>query len=212
MRGNPARAAAPPRSHRSIPARAGEPRRPPSRTARPPVYPRACGGTDRAQGSPWQRNGLSPRVRGNRQAYRHRNTRIRSIPVRAGEPLRCRSRPVRRGVYPRACGGTLPVRVEGRGVVGLSPRVRGNRLNMRVGWPMPGSIPARAGEPERAALPLVGKGVYPRACGGTDAPDAQVSAYAGLSPRVRGNPVVGGARRLLYGSIPARAGEPTTGD
>ena len=80
---------------RSIPARAGEPRR---RQTSPPahaVYPRACGGNRHNRerhGVRISTQGLSPRVRGNRaQSPGHRRMSIsRSIPARAGEPERRR--------------------------------------------------------------------------------------------------------------------------
>ena len=50
--------------------------------------------------------------------------------------------------------------------------------------------------------------VYPRVCGGT-AVYLCATVYAfGLSPRVRGNPVVDELQHSLSGSIPACAGEP----
>ena len=52
-------------------------------------------------------------------------------------------------------------------MMGLSPRVRGNRFGFRVQKLEDGSIPARAGEPTCANhLPQL-SAVYPRACGGT---------------------------------------------
>ena len=52
-------------------------------------------------------------------------------------------------------------------VMGLSPRVRGNRV-MRAGrLPAQGSIPACAGEPDTLIPAAVAKRVYPRVCGGT---------------------------------------------
>ena len=50
--------------------------------------------------------------------------------------------------------------------------------------------------------------VYPRPCGGTD--DIEISARPdeGLSPPVRGNPASSAMTYSIYGSIPARAGEP----
>ena len=53
-----------------------------------------------------------------------------------------------------------------------------------------GSIPACAGEPARATAPLSLPGVYPRVCGGTGSILTNVPHSTGLSPRVRGNPVV----------------------
>ena len=91
-----------------------------------------CGGTlpDHPELNPGQ--GLSPRVRGNRVAVRLPCVRLRSIPACAGEPGRkilcgrlCR-------VYPRVCGGTHPQRHEPGAGYGLSPRVRGNLVELAV--------------------------------------------------------------------------------
>ena len=53
--------------------------------------------------------------------------------------------------------------------------------------------------------------VYPRACGGTGSGSVYRQSGQGLSPRVRGN--LDGGDGLLNngGSIPARAGEPSSG-
>ncbi len=72
----------------------------------------------------------------------------------------------------------------------------------------PGSIPARAGEPPRRARRRGRHGVYPRACGGTLVILACIGAFAGLSPRVRGNPNRFCRTSRSRRSIPARAGEP----
>ena len=91
---------------------------------------------------------------------------------------------------------------------GLSPRVRGNRVQNGFALQAARSIPARAGEPSCATGTSAWNGVYPRACGGT-ATNAQANAVqAGLSPRVRGNPHQFWWAALLGRSIPARAGEP----
>ena len=70
----------------SIPAGAGEPLGLfPSRLIRR-VYPRGCGGTDPIWRMMRQAEGLSPRVRGNRQAEGLAVVGIGSIPAGAGEP------------------------------------------------------------------------------------------------------------------------------
>ncbi len=152
--------------------------------------------------------GLSPRVRGN-----HRRAVVEpglggSIPARAGEPCPVPRRPPTAGVYPRACGGTI--NLEGRFVSdkGLSPRVRGNRCWPRGYRGKDRSIPARAGEPGSPPNARNIHRVYPRACGGTSPPASVTAPLKGLSPRVRGNPVMLNAMAGIAGSIPARAGEP----
>ena len=70
-------------------------------------------------------------------------------------------------VYPRVCGGTKGM-VAGANVhVGLSPRVRGNRVAVPVFAGRIGSIPACAGEPSCENSALASAKVYPRVCGGT---------------------------------------------
>ena len=98
-RGNLAGDAVDVENRRSIPARAGEPRTGAFPRLRVQVYPRASGGTAIGLSTPTRVRGLSPRERGNQDCTRHRSILSRSIPARAGEPLkkhfpaegRCRS-------------------------------------------------------------------------------------------------------------------------
>ena len=97
-------------------------------------------------------------------------------------------------------------------VPGLSPRVRGNLgLALMLDGAL-GSIPACAGEPSPAFVPIRPNGVYPRVCGGTRSSAGLFSASQGLSPRVRGNLTQHKAEMAPIGSIPACAGEPGRGD
>ena len=93
--------------------------------------------------------------------------------------------------------------------MGLSPRVRGNLLNVDDGVVEVGSIPASAGEPDV----LIGREqlqeVYPRECGGTVGFSATWNTDRGLSPRVRGNRWIQRHLEHRPRSIPASAGEPT---
>ena len=151
----------------SIPARAGEPFPEAPINRGRWVYPRACGGTLPPRGVITRKGGLSPRVRGNHIFEAGLASYERSIPARAGEPVRPRAVPPHARVYPRACGGTclwMEPPPTGRG---LSPRVRGNRFRGFLQVCPHGSIPARAGEPTRRGTSSSGAGVYPRACGGT---------------------------------------------
>ena len=139
-------------------------------------------------------------------------------PPCTGEPTGLSTESGRSPVYPRVYGGTQTRNATAWGLIGLSPRVRGNQLVRRCsseftglsprvtirGTFLGGSIPACTGEP---SCTNVGCRVYPRVYGGTHA--GLRSLYRqieGLSPRVRGNR--DRANELGQGSIPACTGEP----
>ena len=92
---------------RSIPAYAGEPGRPGRRVASIWVYPRVCGGTLGGMVGRHPVHGLSPRMRGNLNAYRDLALTLRSIPAYAGEPSLLAGNARLHMVYPRVCGGTF---------------------------------------------------------------------------------------------------------
>ena len=106
------------------------------------------------------------------------------------------------------CGGAPSLRRHFKLLKGLSPRVRGSRLDLGSETILSGSIPACAGEPPLDPPLDPPARVYPRVCGGATGAKPLESSIRGLSPRVRGS------RRLLAdepdrrGSIPACAGEP----
>ncbi len=192
----------------SIPARAGEPFGFRRSVVSSRVYPRACGGTPRLRKRKSPAAGLSPRVRGNQLKIKNKLLSRGSIPARAGEPLALLASVLSGKVYPRACGGTRPPSAAARPRQGLSPRVRGNRTHRKAAERVIRSIPARAGEPRRAARARSRPRVYPRACGGTVSRSRPSTLSAGLSPRVRGNRSAPRPGAAAKGSIPARAGEP----
>ena len=193
------------------PACAGEPTLPPPPITQADRLSRVCGGTNPHLLEPDIATGSIPRVRGNQTGAGIQGAHQRSIPACAGEPrsgILWQQRPL---VYPRVCGGTLPVLWECRICRGLSPRVRGNRLPDGTRWTQGGSIPACAGEPLRRSSATAAARVYPRVCGGTACRMAPGGRRGGLSPRVRGNRYAGLAPRRRPGSIPACAGEPPAG-
>ena len=153
---------------------------------------------------------VDSRVRGNPFPEGGGLTISRSIPARAGEPVGAHGDRRPGKVYPRACGGTEQPTETTAIPSGLSPRVRGNPGRPAGTTPSPGSIPARAGEPETPVPSPRPEPVYPRACGGTDPGLVYLVLHPGLSPRVRGNLQVCQEGVLSLGSIPARAGEPPT--
>ena len=132
-----------------------------------------------------------------------------SIPACAGEPILETTSPTLAGVYPRVCGGTPKTGKWLILLMGLSPRVRGNRIVVVPKVTQQGSIPACAGEPPDAPVDYSEDRVYPRVCGGTGSSAQPETGCAGLSPRVRGNRVGAGGLGTEEGSIPACAGEPS---
>ena len=176
-----------------------------------PVYPRPRGGTGLDDNRGNYSVGLSPPTRGNRAACMSAITELGSIPAHAGEPSLSPAAVRDSGVYPRPRGGTLGFKPLSVLEAGLSPPTRGN-LHRAAQAPGAGrSIPAHAGEPFRRRTAGASPTVYPRPRGGTQRPRGLHPRQHGLSPPTRGN------RRRARGlspcrrSIPAHAGEPTTG-
>ena len=193
---------------RSIPACTGEPCHARGLAGCLWVYPRVYGGTKAKPLKFLTTKGLSPRVRGNRICLENVCGIKRSIPACTGEPTGGRWTWSRIQVYPRVYGGT---RLGFGGWVfvwGLSPRVRGNHLARVRLHTSPWSIPACTGEPNPLLAPRSTLAVYPRVYGGTLDSKATTQARAGLSPRVRGNPLIPGVWQLHLRSIPACTGEP----
>ena len=111
-----------------------------------------------------------------------------------------------RKVYPRVGGGTPSFLMDLARRLGLSPRGRGNP-QLQGASPAPlGSIPAWAGEPHTLGLPSDVRRVYPRVGGGTRHCAIRQAAGLGLSPRGRGNRILGHQTPHQSGSIPAWAG------
>ena len=154
---------------RSIPACAGEPVVEPYPVVLGGVYPRVCGGTTGGRVARRMMQGLSPRVRGNRNRMRSSVRLAGSIPACAGEPPCPRMCRRRSPVYPRVCGGTARRRARVAADGGLSPRVRGNHGLTVQQQSAKRSIPACAGEPWSGVGRSSISWVYPRVCGGTTA-------------------------------------------
>ena len=152
------------------------------------VYPRVCGGTQAVRAICWHNDGLSPRMRGNPLPLCSDPFCSGSIPAYAGEPRPHRLGRMLRAVYPRVCGGTLRQLDESVDGHGLSPRMRGNPADLGLAFPLCGSIPAYAGEPNAGLHAVLSVWVYPRVCGGTARKRKGGHLKKGLSPRMRGEP------------------------
>ena len=211
VRGNPNPHLVSTRRQGSIPACAGEPPGTPCNRNRDRVYPRVCGGTGAADTTHSVSWGLSPRVRGNPVRDSTCQNTIRSIPACAGEPSPGGAPNTSSTVYPRVCGGTQLQCGFSTVCPGLSPRVRGNQSAYPARGLTARSIPACAGEPRCIASECALLWVYPRVCGGTCRYAPKCLSCPGLSPRVRGNRTAALLGNALPRSIPACAGEPTSG-
>ena len=109
-------------------------------------------------------------------------------------------------------GGTLRHVGHFSSVWGLSPRARGNRrISMSSNF-WTGTIPACAGEPGSSRSKLKLERDYPRVRGGTALSCDGTRSRVGLSPRARGNQVIGYDDLPAPGTIPACAGEPRPPD
>ena len=186
VRGKPLGIAAGVHLQRSIPACAGE--APQGDGISPPggVYPRVCGGSFVPAPGWLDATGLSPRVRGKPTTAELEFPASGSIPACAGEACRRGTADPIGAVYPRVCGGSPAGRHRLHRKAGLSPRVRGKQPPVRVIPPVPGSIPACAGEAPGHICPLSLPRVYPRVCGGSGGAQRKAGSIRGLSPRVQG--------------------------
>jgi len=192
---------------RSIPACAGESLHQEAAAEPQRVYPRVCGGITLEVPGQRGKNGLSPRVRGNRRLGKPLRLLSWSIPACAGESYPAATAATAATVYPRVCGG-ITLEVPGqRGKMGLSPRVRGNPVKVRDEISPSRSIPACAGESQRMSYGSASASVYPRVCGGISMTNWLIFPPVGLSPRVRGNRFSIFLLLKWKGSIPACAGE-----
>ncbi len=192
----------------SIPAWAGEPRRPSPWCATARVYPRVGGGARIGIPLYSEDTGLSPRGRGSRNPPRDPVELAGSIPAWAGEPSWSPPAATRCRVYPRVGGGAAHADPVGGAVRGLSPRGRGSHLDGDSDPNRAESIPAWAGEPRFRRRSAGRTGVYPRVGGGAVLKSPLSSPSMGLSPRGRGSRAGAALAVARRGSIPAWAGEP----
>ncbi len=191
----------------SIPAHAGEARRPPHRRGSRRVDPRARGGGAELFRTPAACFGRSPRTRGRRHQLEHRLALLRSIPAHAGEARARRWRKRSSRVDPRARGGGVTLGAEAQDVQGRSPRTRGRHGTPYRARQIARSIPAHAGEARRDLIGHLLARVDPRARGGGFSVGNRSTHIQGRSPRTRGRQPCDQVFAAFEGSIPAHAGE-----
>ena len=106
MRGNQRQAAMRLRKRGPIPAYAGQPRRWSGLVCPRRAYPRVCGATYSLDGGCVCCQGLSPRMRGNRDPFSNWANQSGPIPAYAGQPAQGAGMNRRTRAYPRVCGAT----------------------------------------------------------------------------------------------------------
>ena len=171
----------------SIPAWAGQPAIPTMTVPEITVYPRVGGATPAGAPGVAHGVGLSPRGRGNHVKCTLHVAGSRSIPAWAGQPASPWTPSEQTTVYPRVGGATVLATGLNGHTQGLSPRGRGNPVQVVSNLHWIRSIPAWAGQPiwpHQSALEL---SVYPRVGGATVAIEGLYHFGEGLSPRGRGN-------------------------
>ncbi len=151
-----------------------------------PVYPRIRGehGDMLANSAP--PTGLSPHTRGTPSLCGTGSRNVRFIPAYAGNTKTSVSPSSRLTVYPRIRGEHLPSRGGWPLCSGLSPHTRGTLLLYDRNASHRRFIPAYAGNTQRARNQICLSPVYPRIRGEHVRPSLTALSAAGLSPHTRG--------------------------
>ena len=155
--------------------------------------------------------GLSPHGRGKPKGGFASGRRGGSIPARAGETAANTADFPRCWVYPRTGGGNFPQCRLVYHHQGLSPHGRGKHNQNLRPTAIERSIPARAGETHQPIPSFRATEVYPRTGGGNCISQEGGRKCQGLSPHGRGKLNFRYPGWGVYRSIPARAGETTSG-
>ncbi len=155
------------RRQRSIPASAGEAVTVDNPTSGWEVNPRQRGGSKELKMGDYQSWGQSPPARGKPDGQSIARCYSWSIPASAGEAPWRQTPESSWRVNPRQRGGSGSVSPSSGGAKGQSPPARGKRGEARDLPVRPGSIPASAGEANRAAWRRSGWRVNPRQRGGS---------------------------------------------
>ena len=165
-RGRPARGERASCPWGTIPARAGETRRPPGRYRLRRDHPRSRGGDpSSSQVSPSVR-GPSPLARGRLPMSNGRSPVTGTIPARAGETKFNAAFGLTPRDHPRSRGGDRCTRFSSVVATGPSPLARGRPFSASCPRLQVGTIPARAGETLQARCSVLEYRDHPRSRGG----------------------------------------------
>ncbi len=150
------------KTHRFIPAGAGNTDLPLQHEKETAVYPRWRGEHVSTSMKSIRQNGLSPLARGTRQASLAALDRTRFIPAGAGNTARSMSSWLETSVYPRWRGEHVARSATSSYQNGLSPLARGTRCRHIHIQCSHRFIPAGAGNTTAAVISRLLKPVYPR--------------------------------------------------
>ena len=171
-----------------------------------------CGEQPRSLSDEAYERGSPPRVRGTvHPAFPdHRGHGI--TPACAGNRRRCRRTCIKSQDHPRVCGEQMTACIDGRGLAGSPPRVRGTDTNFGNKVIDGGITPACAGNSFFNSLCQLLFWDHPRVCGEQRLAVPVLFTAPGSPPRVRGTANTGNKCRLNIGITPACAGNSSRGD
>ena len=149
-------------------------------------------------------------MRGTLERWRTRIRKVGIIPACAGNTIRLAWIVHRPRDHPRVCGEHRPRLPTWWVARGSSPRVRGTPSGSVGGVVGAGIIPACAGNTKAKRGDLVGWRDHPRVCGEHSYAVEAMRSGQGSSPRVRGTLFVLSFFILVFGIIPACAGNTTS--
>ena len=169
-------------------------------------HPRMCGEHFFGVAQRRRRVGSSPHVRGTR--YRRGRAQLSNgiIPACAGNTSHHFCVHIRVWDHPRMCGEHACTRGRWAGLWGSSPHVRGTPFTLFKPFRRPGIIPACAGNTGGVDATVCDGRDHPRMCGEHLFDVYLLLDYLGSSPHVRGTLQPQRVRRLIFGIIPACAG------
>ena len=191
---------------RYIPTRVGRTVTPGPVKPKFPVHPHACGENYRASMVSLPVTGTSPRVWGEHYSASSPAPARRYIPTRVGRTFYSFRSRCYLTVHPHACGENFSASTEPSLYFGTSPRVWGERHEIRTVDLDKRYIPTRVGRTTPSRHRAACLSVHPHACGENDFVGARLPELRGTSPRVWGErgraDVRGGSDRY----IPTRVG------
>ena len=109
--------------------------------------------------------------------------------------------------HPRRCGADHTSCVGTVRLIGSSPQVRGRSRRPCPAYACRGLIPAGAGQITLEQIGTSGRTAHPRRCGADAVEAAAVQKAPGSSPQVRGRYLVCDFFNVVFGLIPAGAGQ-----